>query len=112
MQISEAQQIVKSWSNGNGWKDVPNIDKFDHIHEELVEMSQHLRYKSEAERIDYVKNNKNYFIAEMGDLLFGICRLANQLGVDLEEGFALTKDKAEQKYKSGIKESNIPWKNV
>ncbi len=108
MQISEAQQIVKSWSEGNGWEDVPNIDKFDHIHEELVEMSQHLRYKSEADRIDYVKNNKDYFIAEMGDLLFGICRLANQLDVNLEQGFNLTKDKASKKYQSET-ESNIPW---
>jgi len=108
MQISEAQQIVKDWAARNGWQDIPNIDKFDHIHEELIELSQHLRYKSEAERVDYVKNNQDYFIAEMGDLFFGVCRLANQLGVDLEKGFLLTKDKARQKYQSG-KESNVPW---
>jgi NTP pyrophosphatase (non-canonical NTP hydrolase) len=111
MQISEAQKIVKTWSDGNGWQDVPNINKFDHLHEELVEMSQHLRYKSEAERIEYVKNNKDYFISEMGDLLFGVCRLANQLDVNLEDDFSTTKEKAEKKYQSGIKESNIPWKN-
>jgi len=109
MQISEAQQIVKAWSEGNGWEDIPNIDKFDHIHEELVEISQHLRYKSESERIDYVKNNKDYFIAEMGDLLFGVCRLANQLDVNLEDGFKRTKEKAELKYKPGKNETNIPW---
>jgi len=109
MQITEAQNIVKTWTERNGWKDIPNIDKFDHIHEELVEMSQHLRYKSEQERIDYISNNKDYFTAEMGDLLFGICRLANQLDIDLEAGFNLTKEKAEQKYQPGSKEFNQPW---
>lgn len=109
MQISEAQSIVKSWSQKNGWQDMPNIDKFDHLHEELIEMSQHLRYKSETERLEYVKNNRDYFTAEMGDLLFGVCRLANQLGVNLEDGFHRTKDKAESKYTAGKAESNIPW---
>ncbi len=109
MQISEAQNIVKTWSERNGWEDIPNIDKFDHLHEELIEMSQHLRYKSESERVEFVKNHQDYFTAEMGDLLFGVCRLANQLGINLEEGFFITKEKAEAKYGPGAKESNIPW---
>lgn len=66
MTLAEAQQIVKNWSKSNGWQDIPNIDKFDHLHEELIEMSQHLRYKSEPERIEYAKNHQDYFTAEMG----------------------------------------------
>jgi len=48
--MKDAQKLVKSFAERNSWKDVPNIDKFDHLHEELIEMSQHLRYKSEDER--------------------------------------------------------------
>jgi len=44
--LKEAQKIVKAFSERNSWKDEPNIDKFDHLHEELIEMSQHLRYKN------------------------------------------------------------------
>ncbi|MFZ6015570.1 MAG: hypothetical protein ACOYUZ_04430 [Patescibacteria group bacterium] len=108
MKITDAQKKVKDFAKRNHWKDVPNIDKFDHIHEELIEMSQYLRYKSERERIKYVKDNQDYFTKEMGDLLFGICRLANQLNVDLEAGFELTVAKALKKYKPG-KEGNKPW---
>ena len=36
--VSEAQKFVKEFALKNGWKDDPNIDKFDHLHEELLEM--------------------------------------------------------------------------
>jgi len=85
--MKNAQKLVKSFSERNGWKDVPNIDKFDHLHEELIEMSHHLRYKSEEERIKYVTENKEIFVDGIGDLFFGLCRLANQLDVDVEDAF-------------------------
>ena len=43
--MKDAQKLVKQFAENNQWKDEPNIDKFDHLHEELIEMSQHLRYK-------------------------------------------------------------------
>ena len=55
--IKQAQKFVKDFARRNGWKDVPNIDKFDHLHEELIEMSQFLRYKTESERIEFVKKH-------------------------------------------------------
>lgn len=48
--MRDAQKLLEFFARRNNWKDVPNIDKFDHLHEELIEMSQHLRYKSEDER--------------------------------------------------------------
>ncbi len=98
--IRDAQKLVKQFALKRGWRDVPNIDKFDHLHEELIEMSQHLRYKTEEERIKFVKNNKETFVDGVGDLLFGLCRLANQLGVDLEEAFNFVKKDILEKYKS------------
>ena len=91
----------------NGWKDIPNIDKFDHLHEELIEMSQHLRYKSEEERTRFVEEHKNIFIDGIGDLYFGLCRLANQLGIDIESAFNQVKTEILKKYSGGGLENNL-----
>lgn len=99
MHISDAQKTVKTFSERNGWKDVPNIDKFDHLHEELIEMSHHLRYKSEEERIKFVEENKMIFKDGIGDLFFALCRLANELNVDVEEAFNMVKEEIFAKYK-------------
>lgn len=107
MNIKEAQQAVKDFALRNKWQDIPTIDKFDHLHEELLEMSRHLRYKSQEERMAFVEENRDLFTQEMGDLFFGICRLANQLGIDLEEGFRLTHKKVQTKYAQKGKETNI-----
>ena len=48
--IKEAQKLVLDFASRNNWSNDPCVDKFDHLHEELIEMSQHLRYKSEEER--------------------------------------------------------------
>lgn len=100
--MKEAQALVKNFAERNNWPDLPNIDKFDHLHEELLEMSQHLRYKNEAERIEFVKNNQEIFKDGIGDLLFALCRLANQLGVDLEEAFNFSAAQILEKYNPEI----------
>lgn len=74
-------------------------------------MSQHLRYKNEAERIKFVAENKEIFKDGIGDLFFGLCRLANQLGVDVEEAFNFVKDPIMTKYNHQDLENNIPHKN-
>ena len=105
--IKEAQKLVRDFAARNKWKDAPNVDKFDHLHEELIEMSQHLRYKSEKERKDYVKKNKEVFKDGIGDLFFGLCRLANQLEVDMEGAFNMVKDEILAKYNHKSAENNI-----
>ena len=109
--IKEAQNLVKSFAKKNNWKDIPNVDKFDHLHEELIEMSQHLRYKSEKERINFVKKNKEIFVDGIGDLFFALCRLANQLDVNIEDAFNLVKNEILKKYNHKNSENNITkWK--
>ena len=104
--LKEAQKLVKTFAEERGWKDFPNIDKFDHLHEELISMSQHLRYKKEEEMKKFIEENKDIFLDGIGDMLFGLCRLANQLDVDVEEAFNLVKERIFEKYKKG-KEINI-----
>ena len=85
--ISEAQQLVKDFVLRNNWDDSPNIDKFDHLHEELTEMSRLLRYKNQEERLQVLHEHHAEFLDDMGDLLFATCRLANQLQINLDEAF-------------------------
>ncbi len=105
--MKDAQKLLKFFAERNNWKDVPNVDKFDHLHEELIEMSQHLRYKSEEERKKFVEDNKHIFVDGIGDLFFGTCRLANQLDVDIENAFNLVKKEILAKYNHKNPENNI-----
>lgn len=105
--MKEAQEVVAFFAERNGWKDVPNLDKFDHLHEELIEMSQHLRYKSEEERKKFVEEHKEIFIDGIGDLFFGTCRLANQLGVDIEQAFHIVQKEILEKYDHTNAENNL-----
>lgn len=105
--IKDAQKLVKFFAKRNRWKDAPNIDKFDHLHEELIEMSQHLRYKNDKEREKTIKEKKEVFVDGIGDLFFGLCRLANQLGVDVETAFNLAQKEILNKYNHKNSENNI-----
>lgn len=108
--IKEDQELLRVFVERNNWEDTPNIDKFDHLHEELIEMSQHLRYKSEDERKKFVEENKEIFIDGIGDLFFGTCRLANQLGVDIEDAFNFVKKEIFDKYNHKNPENNLTKK--
>lgn len=68
-------------------------------------MSQYLRYKSEEERIAFIADNKDIFVDGIGDLFFALCRLSNQLGVDVELAFNTVKSGISTKYSQKYKES-------
>ena len=105
IKISDAQNVVKKFAKDNKWSDEPNIDKFDHLHEELIEMSKHLRYKSSKEMTSYIKENRDVFEDGIGDLFFGLCRLANQLGIKVDSSFDLVSERIFAKYKGKKSES-------
>jgi NTP pyrophosphatase (non-canonical NTP hydrolase) len=98
MKISEAQKLVKHFAEKSGKSDDPNIDKFDHVHEELIEMSRHLRYKELEDRKRIIKEKHDVFEDGIGDLLFVSLRLANQLGVDAEEAFRKASESIFKRY--------------
>ena len=105
--IKDAQKLVRQFARRNKWKDIPNIDKFDHLHEELLEMSQYLRYKTEEERISIVREKKEIFADGIGDLFFALCRLANQLEVDIEKAFNMVSEDILARYNHKNPENNI-----
>ncbi len=98
MKINEAQKMVKDFALSQGSLDEPNIDKFDHVHEELLEMSRHLRYKDLDERKLIIKEKHEVFEDGIGDLLFVSLRLANQLGVDAEAAFSKASESIFKRY--------------
>jgi NTP pyrophosphatase (non-canonical NTP hydrolase) len=103
--IKDAQKLVRKFAADNEWVDLPNVDKFDHLHEELIEMSKHLRYKSEEERISEIHEHPEIFIDGIGDLFFAMCRLANQLDVDIEDAFNLVSVSIISRYNQKGKET-------
>jgi NTP pyrophosphatase (non-canonical NTP hydrolase) len=105
--IKEAQDLTKKFAERNKWKDIPNVDKFDHLHEELIEMSQYLRYKTEEERIQIIKEKTDVFKDGIGDLFFGLCRLANQLNIDITDAFNMVQKEILEKYNHQNQENNI-----
>lgn len=105
--IRDAQKFVKDFAMKNKWEDFPNIDKFDHLHEELIGMSQYLRYKSRKECERIIREKRDVFIDGIGDLFFALCRLANQLGVDIEDAFDFVKGNILKKYDHKRGENNI-----
>lgn len=105
--IRGAQRLVRDFAKRNHWEDLPNVDKFDHLHEELIEMSQYLRYKTQEERNTCIKENKEIFKDGIGDLFFGTCRLANQLGIDIEDAFNMVQMEILGKYNHKGPENNI-----
>ena len=110
--LRSAQKFVKDFAKTNKWEDYPNIDKFDHLHEELIEMSKLLRYKTEKEKADCIKKDKEEFVDGIGDLFFGTCRLANQLNVDIEDAFNLVRKRIISKYKNAKSEAKPKGKKV
>lgn len=107
MKIKDAQRLVKDFAKRNRWKDEPNIDKFDHVHEELIEMSRLLRYKTGSERKTTARRHKTDFEDGIGDLIFSTLRLANQLGVDAERAFAKSSKEISRKYNKPGREHKI-----
>ncbi len=92
--MRDAQAFVKYFAKtsfkatgDDRWRDYPNVDKFDHLHEELIEMSRKLRYRSKKDRVRIIHDEKEVFVDGIGDLFFALCRLANQLNVDIEDAF-------------------------
>jgi hypothetical protein len=105
--IKEAQALVKEFAQKNGWEDFPNIDKFDHLHEELIEMSKLLRYKDSEARLKAIEEKREDFLDGVGDLFFGLCRLANQLNIDMEEAFNIVSERIFEKYNGRKSEEKI-----
>jgi NTP pyrophosphatase (non-canonical NTP hydrolase) len=60
-----------------------------------------------AKTIKTIKENHLAFKDGVGDLFFGLCRLANQVDVDIEEAFNMVQKEILEKYNHKNAENNI-----
>ncbi|MAF99165.1 MAG: hypothetical protein CMH61_00990 [Nanoarchaeota archaeon] len=112
MKIKEAQKFVKNFALNQNWDDHPNVDKFDHLHEELIEMSKLLRYKNKEERLNVIQQQKDHFKDGIGDLFFATCRLANQLDIDITEAFDYVKERISKKFEGLVEADSDKKQNL
>jgi NTP pyrophosphatase (non-canonical NTP hydrolase) len=59
---------------------------------------------------EYIKENKDTFEDGIGDLFFALCRLANQLDINIEKSFNLVSERIIAKYKNKKTESKYKFK--
>ena len=105
--FKEAQAKVKEFAERNGWVDEPNIDKFEHVHQEISEIARLFLYKT-PEQMKLIRSEKSEEVeSEFGDLLFVITRLANQFDIDMQTCFNKAHKKIFAKYEEKRTEHKI-----
>lgn len=105
--FKDAQKKVKEFAERNNWVDEPNIDKFEHVHQEVSEMARLFLYKTPEQMRQIRKEKSDEVESEFGDLLFVITRLANQFDLDMEECFNKAHQKIFKKYEEKKAEHKI-----
>ncbi len=103
-----AQEKVKEFAERNGWVDEPNIDKFEHVHQEVSEIARLFLYKTPEQMKQLRVEKSDEVESEFGDLLFVITRLANQFDLDMQKCF----DKAHKKIFKKYEEKKIEHKII
>ena len=103
--ISSAQEFLRTFAQERAWTDFPNVDKIDHLQEELGEIFSLFQGYESTEEILTAK--KEELTDGIGDFYFGMCRLSNQLQVYLQEAFetVANKEYGSLQYNSTIRSS-------
>jgi NTP pyrophosphatase (non-canonical NTP hydrolase) len=83
MKILEAQEKIKVFDKIRGWDNRWDIkDLCLNINEEIGELWNLIKWISESEQKKVIAANKNLAIDFIGDMLFLILKISNQLKVD------------------------------
>lgn len=94
-------QVDREWDKNREPKD----DAIDVV-VEASEILEHFQWKKGAVLEEYVKTHKDEISKELGDVLWGLLSLANQLDVDLEVAFAKMLEKNERHYPLHLAKGN------
>ena len=91
MEIKEAQDKVKEYDVARGWGECWDIkDLLLNITEEGGELWDLVKWVDEDKQRKVVVENKNEASDYIGDVLFLVLKLANQMSVDVEEALNQT----------------------
>jgi len=91
MEINEAQNKIKEFDNARGWKDDWDIkDLLLNITEEGGELWDLIKWVNEEKQKEVLKKKKDEASDYIGDTLFLLLKMANQMGVNVEQGLKNT----------------------
>ncbi len=91
MDINEAQAIIKKFDQLRGWDERWDIkDLCLNINEEIGELWHLIKWVEDEQQKKIVSEHQDEVIDFIGDMLFLVLKLANQLHVDSTRALSLT----------------------
>lgn len=96
MSLKELQKYVQDWINNVGETNWTKWNYFSRLVEEVGEVGEQISLS------EGVKKHKRYdkvtLEEEIGDVLFVLLALSNELGIDLSEAFRRVREKHKRKF--------------
>lgn len=97
--LSTIQKDVDNFCVKRGWKNDDPNQLITSVLIEMAELAEHYQWKNKFEKFN--KKEQKEIAYEFVDVIFYLCRLANQTGVDLTDSFYDKLPKLEKKFKVG-----------
>lgn len=98
MKITKAQNIIQEFDDVRGWKNRWDIkDLCLNINEEIGELWNLIKWIPEEEQRKIVKNNHHEASDFIGDILFLVLKISNQLQVDAHDALVNTLEEYEKR---------------
>lgn len=85
--LQDCQNEVKEFDSKRNWDYFYPLEIFANLNEEIGEIWQRIAWVSDEKKKDLAIKHKEEIEDNVGDLLFLVFKLANQLGVDCNKGF-------------------------
>ncbi|HII29949.1 nucleotide pyrophosphohydrolase [Candidatus Woesearchaeota archaeon CG08_land_8_20_14_0_20_47_9] len=96
MHLNELQQYVKAWIEEIGETNWTKWNYFSRLVEEVGEVGEQLSLSEGVKR--HKSFDKAQLEEELGDILFVLAALSNELGIDLETAFEMMRAKHKRKF--------------
>ncbi|MCL3782740.1 hypothetical protein EMN47_20325 [Prolixibacteraceae bacterium JC049] len=85
--LRECQKEVKEFDVDRNWDYFYPLELFANLNEEIGEIWQRIAWVSDEKKKELAKKHHQEIEDNIGDLLFLIFKLSNQLDVDCQRGF-------------------------
>ncbi len=98
MKVSQAQKLIAEFDSARGWENHWNIkDLCLNFNEEIGELWNLIKWIPEEEQRKVIKDNYDQASDFVGDILFLILKISNQLQVDATGALSTTLEEYEKR---------------
>jgi len=98
MEIKHAQNKIKNFDESRGWENSWNVkDLLLNINEETGELWNLIKWVDDEKQKQIIKNNSEEASDFIGDTLFLLLKLANQMNVNSQKALQNTLDEYEKR---------------